>query len=397
MNKFEVIRGQGGVPKSLPGEDHISGLMFYLADVDIPTAEAGVTGFSISNRIMPISTIEMAEKLGIKKDSAKWIHKVLHYHLSEMFRVNPSISLYVGLFKTPTAAYDFVEIKAMQNFASGKLRQIGVYCGDKALASAEITALQGVATVLESQDMPLSIIYSPKVADISAAADVSGTGKRNVSVVVGQDGDGLGATLFVDAANTTAKSAVGIIGIVLGMIAKASVHESIGWVQKFPSGIATPAFVDGTLLKNLDKAAVEALDTKRYLFLVTYGGFTGSFMNDSHTMDLATSDYAAIESERTMDKAVRGIRTYLIPYLSSPIYVDAASGKLRADSVATLKNVAGQALRQMEKTGELSGYAVEIDPDQVVLSTQAVEFVIKKVDVGVMRKIIINIGNTTEI
>ena len=397
MNKFEIIRGNGGVPKTLAGEDHITGFLMYLADLDLPTAEAGVAGFSISNRIVAISTIEMAERLGIKANSAKWIHKVLHYHLSEMFRINPSISLYVGLFKTPTAAYDFVEIKAMQNFASGKLRQIGVYCGDKALAAAEITALQGVATTLESQDMPLSIIYSPKVADISAVADVSGIGKRNVSVVIGQDGDSLGYTLFTDATNTTVKSAVGIIGIVLGMISKASVHESIGWVQKFPSGVSTPAFVDGTFLKNLDRATVEALDTKRYLFLVTYGGFTGSFMNDSHTMDLATSDYAYIENERAMDKAVRGIRTYLLPYLSSPIYVDSESGKLRADSIATLKNVAGLALRQMEKTGELSGYAVEIDPDQVVLSTQAVEFVIKKVDVGVMRKIIINIGNTTEI
>lgn len=397
MNKFEIIRGQGGVPKSLPGEDHISGLMVYLPDTDLPVADAGVTGFSVSNRIIAVSTIETAEKLGIKKDSAKWIHKVLHYHLSEAFRVNPGISLYVGLFKTPTAAYDFVEVKAMQNFASGRLRQIGVYCGDKALAAAEIIALQGVATTLESQDMPLSIIYSPKVADVSSAVDVSATGRRNVSVIIGQDGDGLGATLYTDASNTVAKSAVGIMGIVLGMVSKASVHESIGWVQKFPAGITTPGFVDGTLLKNLDKATVESLDTKRFLFLVTYGGFGDSYMNDSHTLDVATSDYAFIENERTMDKAVRGIRTYLLPYLSSPIYVDAKSGKMRADTVANLKNVANQALRQMEKTGEISGYVVDIDPEQVVLTTQTVEFVVRKVDVGVMRKIKINIGNTTQI
>lgn len=245
--------------------------------------------------------------------------------------------------------------------------------------------------------MPLSIIYSPKVADVSSAVDVSATGRRNVSVIIGQDGDGLGATLFVDAANTTVKSAVGIMGIVLGMVSKASVHESIGWVQKFPAGITTPGFVDGTLLKNLDKATVESLDTKRFLFLVTYGGFGDSYMNDSHTLDVATSDYAFIENERTMDKAVRGIRSYLLPYLSSPIYVDAKSGKMRANTVANLKNVANQALRQMEKAGEISGYVVDIDPEQVVLTTQTVEFVVRKVDVGVMRRIKINIGNTTQI
>lgn len=397
MNKFEIIRGQGGVPKTLPGEDHISGFMMYLADADLPTADAGVTGFSANNRIIPISTIEMAESVGIKSTSAKWIHKVLHYHLKEIFRVNPGISLYVGLFKTPVAAYDFIEIKAMQNFAGGKLRQIAVYCGDKALAGAEIIALQGIATTLESQDMPLSILYSPKVADVSAATDVSATGRRNVSVVIGQDGDGLGATLFTDASNTVAKSAVGIIGIVLGMVSKASVHESIGWVQKFPAGITTPGFVDGTLLKNLDKATVEALDTKRFLFLVTYGGLGDSYMNDSHTMDVATSDYASIESMRTMDKAIRGVRTYLLPYLSSPIYLDAQTGKMRADTVAILRNVANQHLEGMEKAGELSGYSVEIDPEQNVISTSQVEFVIKNVAVGVMRKIKINIGYTTQI
>lgn len=398
MNRFEVIRGQGGVPKSLPGEDHISGLMFYLADLDLPTADAGVTGgFSVSNRIVAVSTIEMAESLGIKSTSAKWIHKVIHYHLKEAFRINPGISLYLGLYKTPVATYGFVEIKAMQNFAGGRLRQIGVYCGDKVLAAAEVIALQGIATTLESQDMPLSIIYQAKVADVSAVTDMSATGRRNVSVIIGQDGEGLGATLYTDASNTSAKSAVGIMGIVLGMISKASVHESIGWVQKFPAGISTPGFVDGTMLKNLDKATVEALDTKRFLFLVTYGGLGDSYMNDSHTMDVATSDYASIESMRTMDKAIRGVRTYLLPYLSSPIYLDAATGKMRADTVATLKNVANQHLEAMEKAGELSGYSVEIDPEQNVISTSQVEFVIKNIAVGVMRKIKINIGYTTQI
>ena len=46
----------------------------------------------------------------------------------------------------------------------------------------------------------------------------------------------------------------------------------------------------------------------------------------------------------------------------------------------------------MEKAGELSGYKVEIDPEQDVLSTSTVEIVIKQVAVGVMRKIRVRIG-----
>ena len=51
----------------------------------------------------------------------------------------------------------------------------------------------------------------------------------------------------------------------------------------------------------------------------------------------------------------------------------------------------------MEKAGELSGYVVEIDPDQNILSTSCVEMVIKQVGVGVMRKLNIKIGYTTSV
>ena len=109
-------------------------------------------------------------------------------------------------------------------------------------------------------------------------------------------------------------------------------------------------------------------------------------------MDAATSDYAMIESVRTMDKAVRGVRTYLTPELGGNVYVDAESGKMQAFSVAHLETMANKALEDMEKAGELSGYKVEIDPEQDVLSTSMVEIVIKQVAVGVMRKIRVKIG-----
>ena len=51
----------------------------------------------------------------------------------------------------------------------------------------------------------------------------------------------------------------------------------------------------------------------------------------------------------------------------------------------------------MEKKGELSGYKVEIDPKQNVLSSSEVEIVIKNVAKGVMRKVRIKIGYTTKL
>ena len=46
----------------------------------------------------------------------------------------------------------------------------------------------------------------------------------------------------------------------------------------------------------------------------------------------------------------------------------------------------------MEKAGELSGYVVEIDPDQNVLATSEIEIVIRPVGVGVVRRIKVKIG-----
>ena len=77
--------------------------------------------------------------------------------------------------------------------------------------------------------------------------------------------------------------------------------------------------------------------------------------------------------------------------------VDANSGKVDPSTVAFLETTAGRALEDMEKAGELSGYSVTIDPDQNVLSTSELEFVIKQVATGVMRRMRIKIGYTTKL
>lgn len=386
MNSLKIERQNGNVPKSVAGEDHVSGLVAYLAEGEIPE------GFKTAH-VQAVSTIDAAEALGIKAGAESWGVKVLHYQLSEIFRVNPEISLYVGIFTKPAESYTFAEIKTVQNFASGRIRQLGIWCGDKAFDKNDVTTIQGIADALDTENAPLSVLYAPKVTSVSSMpSDVAGANQCRVSVVIAQAGSGTGAELFTDAANTEARNSVSALGVVLGLLSAAKVHQSIGWVKNFPTGVNVPAFGDGTLYRDLDKALVEQLDGGRYLFFVTHVGQAGSYVNDSHTMDSAISDYAMIESVRTMDKAVRGVRTYLIPELGGNIYIDAETGKMQAYSVSHLETTAGKALEDMEKAGELSGYKVEIDPEQDVLSTSEVEVVIRQVAVGVMRKIKVKIG-----
>ena len=392
---LSINRQNGNVPKSLPGEDHITGLVIYMAAADIPA------GFK-TERVQALSTIDAAEAAGIvdyttaadgTQTAAPWAVRVLHYHLSELYRINPAVSLYVGIFEKPQGDnMTFAEIKTVQNFADGRIRQIGVWCGDRVPSEDDLTAIQGQAATLEAQGAELSVVYAPKVANVKQiSTSLAGGGKCRVSVVIGQAGSGTGAELYKDKANA-AKASVSGLGVVLGLISKAKVHQCIAWVKEFPTGISLPAFGDGTLLRDMDKALVEQLDTARYLFFVTQQGQSGSYMNDSHTMDSAISDYASIESVRTMDKGARGVRAYLIPELGGNVYVDADTGKLASYTVAHLETVAGHALEDMEKAGELSGYKAEIDPDQDVAASSTVDIVLKKVAVPVMRHVRIKIG-----
>lgn len=378
-----IVRQNGNVPKSQNGQDHVSGFVAYLLEADIPAAFK-------TEPVQAVSTIDKAEELGITADATAWSVKMLHYQLEEVFRINPSITLYVGLFSKPESL-TFQELKTVQNYAEGAIRQMAIWNGDTAPTADNIVKLEAVADSLDTENAPLSTLYAPLVSNYKNLPSNLATNNPRVSVVIAQAGSGTGAELYKSKDNKT-KATVSAIGVALGTLSKAAVHQCIAWVKNFPSGISMPALGDGTLVRTIDKGELEKLDTNRYLFLNNVVGVAGSYWNDSHTMDSPTSDYAAIESVRTMDKAVRGIRTYLTPELGGNVYIDPDTGKLQSYTVSHLETTANIPLEEMEKAGELSGYKAEIDAEQDVLSTSTIEVTIKNVPVGVVRKFKVKIG-----
>jgi hypothetical protein len=378
-----IVRQNGNVPKSQNGQDHVSGFVAYLLEADIPAAFK-------TEPVQAVSTIDKAEELGITADATAWSVKMLHYQLEEVFRINPSITLYVGLFSKPESM-TFQELKTVQNYAEGAIRQMAIWNGDTAPTADNIVKLESVADSLDTENAPLSTLYAPLVSNYKNLPSNLATNNPRVSVVIAQAGSGTGAELYKSKDNKT-KATVSAIGVALGTLSKAAVHQCIAWVKNFPSGISMPALGDGTLVRTIDKGELEKLDANRYLFLNNVVGVAGSYWNDSHTMDSPTSDYAAIESVRTMDKAVRGIRTYLTPELGGNVYIDPDTGKLQSYTVSHLETTANIPLEEMEKAGELSGYKAEIDAEQDVLSTSTIEVAIKNVPVGVVRKFKVKIG-----
>jgi hypothetical protein len=390
MNEITFIKGKGGLGRPIQGEDHISGMVFYSASLP--------SGFSTSDRIKQVFSVEQAEELGIAKGSVNF--GVMHYHISEFFRIQNSgaTGLFVGIFAVPGGAYTFAEVTTLRDFAEGKIRQVGVYMTSTAFATSQVTTLQGIATDSATAKKPISsIIYAPDISavtDLSTLGDLKALTAPNVSVVIGQDAGNEGADLF-----DTVDKSISCMGALLGAVSLSKVSENIGWVAKFnvaEEELDTISFSNGTLFKNLSDSAIEAIDDKGYIFLRKIVGIDGSYFNDSYTAVASTSDYAFIENNRTIDKAIRNIRTSLLPELNGQLFVD-ATGKLANETIEYFVTLAGRPLEQMKNERDLSEFKVTIDPNQNVASTSKLVIAVQLVPVGVARAIEVNIGFTVKL
>ena len=248
--------------------------------------------------------------------------------------------------------------------------------------------------------MPLSVIYAGDiklVTTISTLTDLATFSNNKVSIVVGQDGAGQGNAIWY----ATGKS-VTTLGATLGAVSLSAVSENIGWVAKFDmsNGIEldTIAFANGVKFSDasITTTLLDAIDLKRYVFLRTFPNKSGSFHNDSHTAISQSSDYAYIENNRVIDKAIRGVDEALTPSLNSPLLLN-ANGTLANSTVSFLTGQASVITDEMLRNGEASEISVTIDPNQNVASTSKVIVAIDIVPIGVARNIVVNIGFKTSL
>lgn len=500
LNNIRFIKGQGGLGRSLPGEDYISGMLFYTSTLP--------SGFTSSDRIKHILSVEDAENLGINdsysdetkatgtyalsnagaagdimeikvqeyptadnptgvvsfgaytvlsSDSSTTLlgasyaavinagtatHgytasaatgtititarpkigiflntgtpisvtitgtvagtitqfsggaysklAVWHYHISEYFRKNPQGDLYVGMYTVPST-YDFIEVDTIQRFAEGKIRQFAVYADGTTYSSAKVQALQTVCTNLATDHMPCSalITFNYAAATLSTLADLSGLSSNNVSVVIGQDGYATGYRLY-----KAVGCSITCLGATLGLVSASKVSDDIAWVGQY--NIAggeendVAAFANGVLFSACSTSLLNSLNTSRYIFLIKKVGKAGTWVNDSHTCTLESSDYAYIENNRTIDKAIRNLYIGFLDSLNGPILLN-SDGTLTNASVAYYEGIGEQSLDSMVRDAEVSAKDVVINPAQNVSSTNILSVAVTLVPVGVARNIVIKI------
>ena len=397
LSKITINRGQGGLNQPLPGRDHVSGILLMEESLGLL---AGASGLLSSDNVqaLPIYNVEDAEALGITSGSANG--GVLWQHIRDFFLMAPGAELWVGECTTTdaktvtTASWEDIltaAVEELQDLSGGALRQMAVV-HDTAnmtdvIEATVLAALQLKLTAIQDNDKPLisviGTIYSNGTA-ISGAPDLTSSDYERIVAVSG-------STTEAKPTTTGTVNFAGPIGLILGLIAAASVHESIAWPSKF-DGVSGA----GYLTPSHSSSQVDALIDKGYLDFVQYTDLGGLYVAKSNTAAASDSDYNRIEKVRTMDKAVRNIRAKLLPQLNSPLYVQ-TDGTLEPSTVAYFQNLASQALEAMDADGEISAFAVSIDPTQNVLSTNKLIISIKIIPVGSSEEIVSNVGYTLKI
>lgn len=330
---------------------------------------------------------------GVATKQAVW-----HYHIAEFFRLNPSGQLWLGFFPVPSP-YTFAEITLLQTAASGTIRQVGIYKDGAAYASADLTSIDGIIkTYNDAKHKPLSALYAADlsaVSDITTIADLNNLTANKASSIIGQDGAALGAFLYL----TTGKS-ITQLGAALGALSASAVSEDFGEPAKFNISDGTendvPAFANGKLLSDpsFSDNTLDAIDAKRHIFAQKYVGYPGTFFNDNHCAIIITSDYAYINDNRVIDKAIRGVYSALIPYLKSKLLKN-ADGTLAQTTISFLQTQALAPLYQMSRDqdlGEVVQSDVYIDPTQNVTATSTVIVNISLNENGIARNIRIPIS-----
>lgn len=429
----------GNIPYSgATGNERVTGLLFDVSkQPELFTAGYGKNNESklklgdvayitnLKSAITDFGIIERVETTEDDENNVNFLHGIPGYHIREFFRMSGNVDgsgrLYV-MFADCSASWDAID--AMQRVAGGMINQLGVWTEQPQwlLNGAEqkynlniIPTLNGKAEALSNQHQPLSIVLS---ANPSNTGGDSADNKqidlnkipsaicesRRVSAIFGQARNAIVNTMQKRNVNSTP---VGFLGAMMGAIARAGVQESVAWVKTFnlfdvnfqdiELGFgdinldSEDEFVSLNMYESLSPVLLDDLDEKGYIFPMKYAGReNGVYISKDQTC--SKGDYRTIARNRTINKSRRSVRAALLPYVNSPLLVNPATGFLAPAKISAFKTLIGDILAKMQAAQEISGYAVNIDPNQNVLVDDTLKISFVLVPVGVATKIYVEEG-----
>ncbi|MGY0034447.1 DUF2586 family protein [Pedobacter sp. NJ-S-72] len=283
------------------------------------------------------------------------------------------------------------------SYAKGEIRQIAFAYNGIFTVQAPETLTDGISSNIRSAfssaqefalwcfetERPLQVLLEGRSYGGNAATAINlktlVTGANipleadKVSVVIGQDW-GYAEALAFDSGKKYAS-----VGLALGILCSISVNQNIGEVETLNlTNVIKGRFVTGGLSSHQTIEDVEGslstLDTKGYIFPVTYTGISGYRWNNDHVCAPEIVDAEGVMNEntisygRTMDHAVRLLRTAYTPKIKSVQIVDNATGKLPVGVVKSFNQKGDDVFADMQKAGLISGGQTYTNPNSNLLT-----------------------------
>jgi len=353
-----------------------------------------VTGTSTGVITQQFGTGSGGATAGVYSKKAIW-----YYTISEHFRQNPNTKLWVQFTATVGAAY--AELLTLQSVANGECKRVGILnltARSAAQVTADGTLIQTVADTLSGLFTPCVFVYAPNIKAVATASSLQNQQNqtnKSVTHCILQDGNAAGAQLYVNSGVS-----IPALGCVLGCSSRAAVSQDIGEIGAFNitngTELAVPALTTGELISSLDSSVLDQLDAYRYLFATTLSNYTGTYINNDWTSIAQSSDYNRLSRNLVINKVSVGLYIGALPLLKSRLLLN-YDGTLRQDTIEQFLSACDPAVSQMEKDGDISAYAITIDPAQDVLSTNKIIIAVKIVPVGIADFIQINLAYAVKI
>jgi len=388
LNDIKITKLSGGLGRRTPEGDMISGLLAN--GVEVP---AGVQ----LQTVYRLTSLHDAILLGIDADYDAFFGGLVYEHIKEFFRINPNGELYLMLVGQSIEYFRMVDpantefAKKLLVEAGGQIRQLGVAYNPEMIYAAWDSTLAAIEFAQELADeeylqhRPVDILLEGKGFELFNTIDLRHRNAPNVSVMIGQD---------LNVARRVNHPRYAAIGTLLGAVSKARVNESIAWVERFNlhGGTLEAIGIGNIPINEIEQVFLENWDENGAIYFRTHAGTPGIYFNDSHTCTALDSDYAYIENNRTIHKAVRNIRRALLPRLASPVLIDQESGQLSPEVVKSFESDGRRALETMLSNGEVSAIDVYMDPAQNILATSELQLAFSIVPTGTARLISVTIG-----
>ncbi len=340
------------------------------------------------NKVYELLDIVTAEDLGITASSDDTNNELIHYHLSEMFRLSPGINFYlIPVDKTQTISAlvaDSAFRSAIRSIEG--VNVIGLAGLNTPIANAlvDALALQGLVNDFAEEHLLIDGLFVEGVGaaspiEVTAYPDLRSITAPNILYVIAQDPaiTGIKASYALRAA----------IGTALGSVGVRRIHEDIGSVdiEEKPRSRRgeenyslsseqlgrwlSAALSDGKLVKSLTNAAQSSLTAKGWMYVGSFADYPGFYFNGCPTAVSKNSDYSYFNLNCIWNKAARIIRRTLIPKVRSKVPTDPNTGFMKSTWVSGCEADVLRALDAMEAAGNIDGKDIYINPAQAPSET----------------------------